>query len=289
MNSRIYWELSQAYNNLYENNHIIDYLIDGGFASSVDGARVIAENMGADWYNFIVEGLKKTDTSKPSEMSARIQELDVEIRKLKELSKRPGGLSPEQQIKLAKLSKEQSTLRTAVTQAGHMRREPEPTAVVPGELRPSSRGPANDRLKELRGQLKELKSGPPTPLTLSKIADLEWRIKKIINREQPRPVAPGRGQSPSTSKKEAPDRGATNRQTEIERRASELAREAGHQDPTYYDQATGTRKPLRSTGDTIRIRSDATRKEKGSGVSPEITQPRTLGAANRGGTRNPRN
>lgn len=262
MNSRIYWELSQAYNNLYENNHIIDYLIDGGFASSVDGARVIAENMGADWYNFIVEGRDPKTDKNLSQLSDELTKLRSEQRKIQqELLRNPGDkklLSRMREIvsKIQGLTKargELSSIQKIGKTSTSVTDEPRPRGQAPSE-----EGPADARVREIKSAMSALRrkinSEGNTPENSAEMSRLRGRLNTAQRTAtqaeggRGRPTGASRGSAPQTPKSGAagaPDRGATNRQRQLTRRADAiLANDPGAPRTPTYVNPQGVRVPL---------------------------------------------
>jgi ribosomal protein L29 len=61
---------------------VIEYLLDEGFATTVDGAIAIYERMSDKWYAVIMEGLPRSATMNKSEMAKKLEELRKELKKL---------------------------------------------------------------------------------------------------------------------------------------------------------------------------------------------------------------
>lgn len=89
MESRIYRELYESYQHLYDLNEsveeqeiIIGYLLDEGFTDSVEGAMVIMESMSNQWYEIILEDISNLSKMSPSRIKSLRQTLEREINKL---------------------------------------------------------------------------------------------------------------------------------------------------------------------------------------------------------------
>lgn len=275
MNSRIYWELCQTYNNLYEDNHVIDYLIDGGYASSVDAARIIAENMGSDWYNFIVEGRDPKTEKNVSQLSDDLTQLRSEQRAIQqELFRNPGDkrlLSKMTDIvsKIQRLTKargELSSIQKIGRSSTSVTDEPRPRGQVPSE-----EGPADARVREIKGLMSALRrrinSEGNTPENSAEMSRLRSRLNTAQRTAtqaeggRGRPTGASRGsvpQTPTSGAAGAPDRGATNRQRQLTKRADAiLANDPGAPRTPTYVNPQGVRVPLNAVSpDPERFRTD---------------------------------
>lgn len=88
MQERIYFDLSDIYQNLYQldesyqeveidsDDVVVDYLISEGYTKSVEDAEVILSNMSEEWYNFIIE---KSTSEKISDLR---KVMDTELKSI---------------------------------------------------------------------------------------------------------------------------------------------------------------------------------------------------------------
>jgi hypothetical protein len=74
---------------------VIEYLLDEGIATTVDGAIAIYERMSDEWYAVIMEALKKTDTMNKSEMADQVSTLR---KKMADLTKQLDPKNPNPKI-----------------------------------------------------------------------------------------------------------------------------------------------------------------------------------------------
>lgn len=292
MQERIYFDLSNVYQNLYQldeqveidsDDFVVDYLISEGYTGSVEGAEVILSNMSEEWYNIIVEGLPKTATMNRQQHASAISALTAELNKLKQLSRSPKGLTPQQLAKQAQLSLKLSKLRKSESEllqgqgAERQLTKPKPTA----EVETVDDGDDDDELSSsnYKRQMRDLRGGGERTLAQS----LEARKKMAERRKR---QAAGRAQ---ITKDEAPTK-TTDAQSDAERETERLYIDPASDPRTgsrmTYRTRSGEQRLLNVAGRTRQIRTDATRRERRSGASQIITRPNTTGSAVRGSTRN---
>lgn len=251
---------------------VIEYLLDEGFATTVDGAIAIYERMSDEWYAVIMEALKKTDTMNKSEMADQVSTLR---KKMADLTKQldPKNPNPKivEQIKstreqIAKFTQGLSSLRDVSGPSQPKRiadKNKEEDEMTPEERKEFRREMAKTRTE---------RSKEKTP---------EERAETRENIAKRKPSTAGR--TPQSTGMNLPDPSGrkTARQQGLERLANAPTRDT----PSYYTPS-GERRSLNAVGDTEQIRTDATRSERRSGASQSINRPNTRGAAVRGSTRN---
>jgi hypothetical protein len=214
---------------------VIDYLLDEGFTDSEEGAEIIMQNMSEKWYEFIIEGLPKTSTTNLEGHKEKIADLTTQINTLRQKQRSPKGLSPEEQVKLAKLSVEAKKWRDSSTQLHNTTGKGR--EVTKSGSRQSD--PDDKMTPEERKAFRDTRSKVPTGTPEQRAATREGLKRKPATA----------GQTPqSTRMNLAPVTTRTRAQ-----RTAAAASDAivGGKDPSYYDKQ-GNKVALTSQGESER-------------------------------------
>lgn len=239
MESKIYWDLCQTYQNLYDINEsveedysevVLEYLLDEGYADDVDQAEVILEYMSDEWLEEILEEISTSE---------KIARLRKERGKSLEAIQKTKGVTADSPI--AKRAAQQTRrIKELETQSAGERAFKELTG---GSSKPkTSRENINDgeteAEREERRKIERI-GRADSPHDVERTAEIMGRIRS----RKPS----GHGQTPqSTSMNVAPVSTRTSRQRAAASAADELV---GDMDPTFYGPG-GKKKKLTSQGET---------------------------------------
>lgn len=240
MESKIYWDLSQTYQNLYSLNEsveedysdfVLEYLLDEGYADDVDQAEVILEHMSDDWFIDIIEEIST------AEKLTRLR--SAKKKAIETITKNPKGITPDSTIakRVAHLTKREKELSTQ-TAGERAVKELTGGSSKPKTSRENINDGESDAEREERHRIERI--GRP-----DSGSDVE-RSAKIMAGIRGR-TATRHGQTPqSTSMNVAP----VSTRTSSQRRAAAAADAVvGNMDPTYYDKE-GRKQKLTSQGET---------------------------------------
>lgn len=223
MNDRIYWDLFNSYQTLYEHTEtesedyesdelvefdeeidyfddVVEYLIYEGYASDYDSASVIMANMGESWRNDILfsldEARKATDNMTKEQITSRIQELRNQQRPLER------NLTPENTSKLKAIVQELKRLRAASENLGSITgksSDKPPKAESDDSDTPEERADYRRQMRQIRGR-GESGSGQGSSSTERKKPSGESKPNVVQSRALDALLADIRSDAPSKAK-----------------------------------------------------------------------------------------
>lgn len=239
MESKIYWDLSQTYQNLYSLNEsveegysdfVLEYLLDEGFADDVNQAEVILEHMSDEWFIDIIEEIST------AEKISRLR--SAKKKAIETITKNPKGITPDSTIakRVSHLTKREKELSTQ-TAGERAVKELTGGSSKPKTSRENINAGESDAEREERRRIERM--GRRETGNVERSAEIMAGIRSR------KPT--GHGQTPqSTSMNVAP----VSTRTSSQRRAAAAADAVvGNMDPTYYDKE-GRKQKLTSQGET---------------------------------------
>jgi len=279
MQERIYFDLSNIYQNLYQLDEsydlnkdnfdyiVLDYLISEGYTDNVEKASNIVESMSDDWYNLIIE--EKSAAKKVTELRSQ---MGVLLKKIDPKNPDKGVVQQVKQIReRIKTLETHSSGERALSQITGSNPKPKPDS--------EEDAPSKEETKEYKAAVRGIIGGRRH--SPEKSQSLRDQMAKRRRRQEA-----GRTQ---ITKDEAPIR--TTRSQAGAEAASSLFVDPSR-DPSgakmTYKTSSGEERPLNLTRSPVQIRTDATRGERRSGASQPISRPNVSGSAVRGSTRNNR-